>query len=186
MQTGFMTDTEAALIRAAQSGDRIAFEALVREHYNVMFRMAFKWCGNRADAEDITQNACIKLARSLGGYRFEAAFTSWLYRLVVNTAIDWQRQNKTHAPLPEGGNEPISAGGSAEDIVQARQMLARVMALPEKEKTALLLVFSEGLTHAEAAFAMGCKESTVSWYVHEARKKLGVKDGGKKKERSHG
>jgi len=181
-----MAETEAAMIRADQAGDRRAFEALLQDHYAIMFRMAFKWCGNRTDAEDITQNACIKLARSLDGYRFEAAFTSWLYRLVINTAIDWQRQNKKHSPLPEDGNEAMSsAGSSAEDIVQAHEMLAKVMQLPENEKTALLLVFSEGLTHAEAAFAMGCKESTVSWYVHEARKKLGVKDDGKREHR-HG
>src|SRR5262249_13669780 len=120
-------------------------------------------------------------------YKFEAAFTSWLYRLVINTAIDWKRQNRVHSSLPEHAEETISAGdSSAEDRLQAREMLEQVMALPEKEKTALLLVFSEGLTHAEAAYAMGCKESTVSWYVHEARKKLGVKDDGKKKERRHG
>lgn len=182
-----MAEDSTAMIRAAQAGDGRAFESLLEEHYETMFRMAFKWCGNRSDAEDITQNACLKLSRSIDSYKFEAAFTSWLYRLVINTAIDWKRQNRTHNPLPEHAEETISAGdSSAEDKLQAREMLEQVMALPEKEKTALLLVFSEGLTHAEAAYAMGCKESTVSWYVHEARKKLGVKDDGKKKERRHG
>ena len=61
-----------------------------------MFKMAFKWCGNRADAEDITQNACIKLARALKTYEHKAAFTTWLYRLVINTAIDMKRHEKRH------------------------------------------------------------------------------------------
>jgi RNA polymerase sigma-70 factor (ECF subfamily) len=166
-----MKDEDTELIKKAQAGDRSAFEALLREHYDVMFRMAFKWCGNRADAEDITQNACLKLARSIGGFRFESAFTSWLYRLVVNAAMDWKKANKTHGEIPE-----TMPGGSAdaEQDMQTKEGLALVLALPEKEKTALLLVFGEGMTHAEAAFVMECKESTVSWYIHEARKRLGV------------
>ena len=78
------------LITKAQGGDKSAFEALVRENYDVMFRIAFKWCGNQEDAEDITQNACIKLARNIDGFQFKSAFTSWLYRLVINTAIDYR------------------------------------------------------------------------------------------------
>lgn len=170
-----MAESDRERIKLAQSGDRGAFEALLRDHYGTMFRMAYKWCGNRADAEDITQTACMKLARAIGGYRFEAAFTSWLYRLVINATIDWKKANRTHDPLPESGHVGIS-GDNAERAMQVKQELERVLALPEKEKTALLLVFSEGMTHAEAAEVMECKESTVSWYIHEARKKLGIRD----------
>lgn len=178
-----MTDEETALIRQAQAGDRRAFAALLEAHYDIMFRMAVRWCGNRQDAEDITQTACIKLARSLPSYRFQAAFTSWLYRLVINTAIDWRKANRTADPLPED-DMTAAPEASAEKNLETRQELARVMALPDKEKTALLLVFGEGLSHAEAAFAMDCKESTVSWYIHEARKKLGAKDS--KRSAKHG
>ncbi|MBI4030589.1 MAG: RNA polymerase sigma factor [Proteobacteria bacterium] len=167
------------LIKRAQEGDRRAFEALLQGYYDAMFRMAFKWCGNRADAEDVTQNACIKLAHSLKSFRFEAAFTSWLYRLVINTAMDWRKANRKFVPLPESGHAGI-APGNAEKDMQHKEALAAVLALPEKEKAALLLVFSEGMTHAEAAGVMGVKESTVSWYIHEARKKLTGK------ERRHG
>ena len=59
-----LSDTE--LIRQAQGGDRSAFEALLRLHYDTIYRIAYKWCGNRVDAQDITQNACIKLARAMG------------------------------------------------------------------------------------------------------------------------
>lgn len=169
------------LITRAQRGDKSAFAALLQEHYDAMLRMAYKYCGNRQDAEDITQEACIKLARNLGSFRFRSAFTSWLYRLVINTARDFHRAQKSTLTLEDGH---IGTGGAdAETTVYANEIMAQIHALPENEKTALLLVMSEGMTHKEAAAVMECRESTVSWYIHEARKKLGVKE---QKERRHG
>ena len=168
-----MTDADepTALIKQAQNGDKGAFETLLRSHYDVMYRTAYKWCGNRTDAEDITQNACIKLARSIGTFRFQSAFTSWLYRLVINTAKDWSkaRPPQTVAPdsVPERSQAPM-----AEIKIYAGQVMAYVRTMPEREQVALHLVFSEGLTHREAAEVMECRESTVSWYIHQARKKL--------------
>lgn len=174
-----------ALAARARTGDERAFEILIERHYDRMFRMAFKWCHNRESAEDITQNACIKLARAISTFNGKAAFTSWLYRLVINTAIDWQRQNIK--PSEEIGEETVSVPAGVEERMIAEEGLARVMALPEKEKTALLLVLGEGLSHREVAVIMECRESTVSWYIHEARKKLGVETDKKmKKERHHG
>ncbi len=162
---------ETALIKQAQSGDGVAFESLVRGHYDVMYRMAFKWCGNTADAEDITQNACIKLARSIDTFRFDSAFVTWLYRLVINTAKDWAKACPRQ--MADQQIETVrSAAPDGEDKVYARQVMAYVQTMPEREKTALVLVFGEGLTHREAATVMDCRESTVSWYIHEARKKL--------------
>ena len=174
-------DEQSVLIKQAQSGDKGAFESLLRTHYDVMYRMAFKWCGNKEDAEDITQNACIKLARSIDTFRFQSAFPSWLYRLVINTAKDWAKArpprpadqtietDRAEAPVAE---DPVAEDPVAEDKVYAGQVMAYVRTMPEREQVALYLVFSEGLTHGEAATVMECKESTVSWYIHEARKKL--------------
>jgi RNA polymerase sigma-70 factor (ECF subfamily) len=164
-------DEESDLIKQAQRGDQGAFESLLRTHYDVMYRMAFKWCGNKEDAEDITQNACIKLARSIDTFRFQSAFLSWLYRLVINTAKDWAKarplQSVDQTIVADRGAAPV-----AEERVYAGQVMAYVRTMPEREQVALLLVFSEGMTHREAATVMECKESTVSWYIHEARKKL--------------
>ncbi len=162
---------ETALIKQAQRGDREAFDSLLRAHYDVMYRMAFKWCGDKADAEDITQNACIKLARSIETFRFQSAFVTWLYRLVINTAKDWAKARPRWTAgqqFETGRSEPPAA----EDRVYAMQVMAYVRTMPEREKSALFLVFGEGLSHREAATVMDCKESTVSWYIHEARKKL--------------
>lgn len=162
--------SERALIERAQGGDRAAFEELLRLHYDAIFRMAFKWCGNRADAQDIAQGVCIKLARALASFQFRSAFLTWLYPLVINTAKDWARSRARHDAEelnPEHGQRPV-----AEEQVYANQVLARIRTLPEKEREAIFLVFSEGLNHREAAEIMGCRENTVSWYIHEARKKL--------------
>lgn len=165
-----MSSETNAVIKRAQAGDRQAFAQLVEQHYDLMFRAAFKWCGNRSDAEDVAQNACIKLATSIGGFSFKAAFTSWLYRLVITVAIDWQRQNRREKTVDD--YEVADGASSAEDQLHAREMLHRMNALGHKEKAALILVYSEGLSHGEAARVMDCKESTVSWHIHEARKKL--------------
>lgn len=162
---------ETHLIKQAQGGDRGAFEALLRTHYDVMYRIAYKWCGNKADAEDITQDACIKLARAIGNFRFQSAFLTWLYPLVINTAKDWAKARPR--PTTELDAETGHAEAPvAEERVYVSQVMAYVRTLPDREKEALYLVVSEGLTHREAAVAMNCKESTVSWYIFEARKKL--------------
>lgn len=161
---------EQKLILAAQGGDARAFEALVNMHYETMYRMALKWCGNQANAEDITQEACIKLARGLGSFKFNSAFTSWLYRLVINTAKDFY---KAAGRQPSSdGLETAQVEAGSEDQLYAREVLAEIVKLPDGEKEALLLVLGEGLSHKEAGEILGCKESTVSWRIHEARKKL--------------
>ena len=166
-----MIDKEnQALIRSAQAGDKRAFEALISEHYNSMYKMAYKWCGNRERAEDIIQDACIKVARHIDSFQFKSSFSTWLYRIVINTARDHHKREKRLTPLPE--DESISVNSNVDDRLYAQQVLLQVQSLPEREKTALLLVFAEGMTHKEAAFSMQCKESTVSWYIHQARKKL--------------
>jgi RNA polymerase sigma factor (sigma-70 family) len=74
------------LIKKAQGGDAKAFETLLSLYYDHLYTFAYKWCANREDAEDIAQQACIKLARGLDQFRFESQFTTWLYRLVLDKA----------------------------------------------------------------------------------------------------
>lgn len=164
-------DTE--LIKQAQAGDAAAFEALVNDYYGIMFKMAFKWCGDRTAAEDITQEACIKLARGLDSFRHDSAFTSWLYRLVINTAKDWFKSQNRHPGAGIEQAEHVAAPeASPDERILMKQVWAQIKTLPEGEKEALILVVSEGLSHKEAAIILEVKESTVSWRIHEARKKL--------------
>src|SRR5215510_8858110 len=94
---------DLSLIRRAQGGDASSFAELLDLHYDTIYRFAWKWCGHPVNAQDIAQQACIKLASCLAQFRFEAAFTTWLYRLVISCARDWQRteQRGTGVELPE-------------------------------------------------------------------------------------
>lgn len=161
-------------VRAAQRGDRQAFAQLLEHHYDSIYRFAYRWCGNRTDAEDITQLACIKLAQSISQFRFEAAFSSWLYRLVINCAKDWHKSQSRHQhadidsaielePLPDQ---------RAENSIYLRQLLQQLEQMSEGFKETALLVHGEGLSHAEAAEVLQLKESTISWRLHEIRKQL--------------
>ncbi len=134
--------------------------------------MAYKWCGNRRDAEDITQEACMKLARGIGSYKGGSKFTSWLYVLVINTAKDWYKSQNRHPEGTELLESIVADSDNAEERLYTRQVLDEVNKLPETEKESLLLVMGQGLSHKEAADLSGVKESTISWRIHEARKKL--------------
>lgn len=166
-------------IRDAQQGDRHAFEWLLNQHYDRMFRFALKWCGNHTDAEDITQQACIKLAKGIVQYQFEAAFTTWLYRLVINCAKDWQKSQQRHQqcsldeyteePEQQLANQHSSAG---EPLVYLHQILLQVNNMGEGFKETVLLVLGEGLSHKEAANILNIEEGTVSWRIHKIRQHL--------------
>ena len=174
--------TAEELIKQAQNGDALAFETLLTSHYEVIYRIALKWCGNTHNAEDITQQASIKLAQNIRQFRFESAFTTWLYRLVINCGKDWQKQQSRHqhnAPQREHQaehNPEYDIGTSytleAEAIIQLRQILALAESIDSHLKETLLLVFGEGLSHAQAAEVLEVKESTVSWRIHQFRKTL--------------
>lgn len=163
---------DLALIRRAQEGDSTSFAALLDLYYDTIHRFAWKWCGHAANADDIAQLACIKLANSLAQYRFQAAFTSWLYRLVISCAQDWQRsqQRHEHADLPD--DEPADGGNPAEESIYLLQLLAQLEKLGEGMKETALLVHGEGLSHAEAGAILGVTESTISWRVHTIRKHM--------------
>lgn len=165
--------TSDTLIRAAQTGDRQAFAQLLAEAYDSIHRFAYRWCGNASDADDVTQLACIKLAQSIGQFRFESAFSSWLYRLVINCAKDWQRSQgrHKHEDLEQLSSE-VQLDQNAENRIYLQQVLNWLDTRSEGFKETALLVYAEGLTHAEAANILQIKEATVSWRLHEIRKQL--------------
>ncbi len=165
------------LIRRCQEGDRAAFDTLLHAEYDIIYRIAYKWCGDQHNAEDIAQQACIKLANNIGKFGFESNFSSWLYRLVINCAKDYYKsptQNRQAAN--ETTDEVVQTEASIKSKLEqqhyARQILEHISRLPDDLRDALVLVFGNGLNHREAAEQLSIKESTVSWRVHEARKLL--------------
>ena len=164
------------LIRRAQAGDATAFGDLLDLYYDTIFRFAWKWCRHRVNAEDIAQLACIKLASSLAQYRFQAAFASWLYRLVISCAHDWQRAQRRHEHEDFDAAEPFTDDSQAEDQIYLLQVLAELEDLGEGMKETALLVHAEGMSHAEAGAVLGVSESTISWRVHTIRRHMGKRE----------
>lgn len=167
------------LIRQAQQGDEAAFERLINDCYDLMFRYAMKWSGDRANAEDITHQACLKLTRGLDQFRFESAFSTWLYRLVINCALDWQKANRRydHDSLTDS-HELDSSDHPPDGGIRLRQLLSQIDQLGEGYQETVLLVFGEGFSHREAGEILKVSESTISWRIHEIRKRLNpLKEG---------
>jgi len=162
------------LVAKAINGDRAAFALLLRQNYILIYKIAYKWCGHKSDAEDITQDVCLKLASAIKHFDGKAKFTSWLYRVVLNSVKDMQRssisRNKRHEAFAEINQK--TALPEQEDIMFTLEIWQAVKKLPQKQCDAVLLVYAQELNHAEAAQIMNVKESTISWYIMEAKKNL--------------
>ncbi|MHB1109103.1 MAG: RNA polymerase sigma factor [Devosia sp.] len=166
--------SDEALVAQAKAGDRMAFSALVERHYDFVFRTACKWSGKRSDAEDIAQDVCIKLASALNSFDGRSAFSSWLYKVTLNAVRDMQRARSRRWKQVDRFAEvhPEDAPPEQEESATAKELWAAVRALPEKQRDAVLLVYAEEMNHAQAGEIMGCRETTVSWHIHEAKKTL--------------
>ena len=165
---------EQILIEKAQKGDRAAFAQLLDQHYDFVRSVAWRWCGRTCDVDDVAQDVCIRLAKSLDRFRGEGQFKTWLYTLTLNVARDHLRKKGSETRnLKNWANDPTTPSahdGSGDDRLD--EIWAAVRSLPPKQCDAVLLVYAEGLSHAQAADILNCSESTVSWQVHEAKKKL--------------
>lgn len=169
MPTG---DNELAGLAAA--GDADAFRVLLERHYDGIFRLAFRFTGNRADAEDITQDVCMALVDRIGSFRGEARFTTWLHRIVVNACRDRGRRRATAQRVTAdfAAVEDLRRAADAdrgEHMAWVTEMLSR---FSEDIRETAILVLAEQLSHAEVAAILEVKESTISWRMHELRKGL--------------
>lgn len=163
-----------ALVRRAQNGDAEAFAELIEEQYDRIYRTAWRWCGNAHDAEDIAQDVCLRLGQALSSFDGRSAFSSWVYRVTLNMVRDWQRAGRRRGAHVDAYAEiaPTEEAAPQEAAATSSQLWSAVRSLPEKQRDAVLLVYAEDLSHAQAAEIMGIKEATVSFHVHEARKTL--------------
>jgi len=129
----------------------------------------------KEDAEDIAQEVFVKLAQKLKTFGQKSSFKTWLYRMTINTAKDFTRKSLTKRTyekafaFEQGSKNPAPP---RDEHLDAPRMYREIGKLPEKQKMAVLLVFSEGLSHKEAARVLNCPEATVSWRIFQAKKKL--------------
>jgi RNA polymerase sigma factor (sigma-70 family) len=156
------------------SGDGAAFAELIEDQYDRIYRTAWRWCGHRDDAEDIAQEVCVKIGQAIARFDGRSAFSSWVYRITLNAVRDWQRAGARRGRHVHAYAEvsPTEAEAEQEAAATSSQLWTAVRSLPEKQRDAVLLVYAEELSHAEAAAIMGIKEATVSFHVFEARKTL--------------
>lgn len=162
------------LIERAQTGDRSAFALLVERNYDFVHAVAWRWCGNAGDAEDIAQTVCLKLAQAIRDFRGASRFRTWLYTLTLNAARDQQRARAREQRNAATYIADPTTAAANDNRDQVDALWAAVRQLPDKQADAVLLVYGEGLAHAAAAEVMGCAEATVSFHVHEARKRLKI------------
>lgn len=174
--TAISRESDEVLAASAGGGCRASFTALLERHYDRIHRMAWRWAGSQAAAEDIAQDVCVKLAGALGGYRSEAAFTTWLHRIVYTTTLDYLRRDQRMVAVePSQIVKLLDAGQENADArLLDGELWDGVRTLPPQQRDAILLVYGEDMSHAAAAEIMGCSEKTVSWHVHEAKKTLKI------------
>ncbi len=169
-----MTDTDEALARAAGGGDRAAFARLVERHYGVILRLAARHAQDPADAEDLAQDICVKLARKIALFDGRARFSTWLYALALNACRDHLRAlgRERRKRAEYGDFARLALEDSAEATRRARYLREMLDELDEPLRETALLVLDHDLSHAQAGEILGCKESTISWRMHEIRKRL--------------
>lgn len=168
-----MTVSDEQLALAAADGDRQAFSSLLERWYDRLFALTFRLTGARAEAEDLTQDICAALPAKLSGFRGQAKFGTWIYRVCVNAAHDRRRRQASHKKAATGWGdwELNRQAGIAENREQLDWLARAMCALPEDLRDTLALVLDD-LSHAEAAEILQVSEGTISWRMSEARKRL--------------
>jgi len=180
---------DSVLIREAQSGDRAAFEELVRQYDQAVLRLALHLTGSEQDAQDIYQEAFLKAYRSLGKFRFECSFYTWIYRIVTNLCLDHLRKRqvrKEDAPVAvdSEGEEysvldqvaDVRAGANPEHDLMRRELGGRINAALEKlsgrERIVFELKHYQGLKLRTIGEMLNTTEETAKNTLFRATQKL--------------
>lgn len=173
------SDRERELISRAQAGDRAAFSALVKEHGDEVYTLARRLVGDPHLASDIAQETLIRAWKALPSFRGEAALSTWLHRITVNTAWTQKKRSRRHAgysldevaemPAPFDADHPEVAG----ELVELRGRLRRALdSLPEAQRQVVVLKDIYDWSHAEIAESMGISVSATKVRLHRARARL--------------
>jgi RNA polymerase sigma-70 factor (ECF subfamily) len=165
------TDDEQGRIALSQTGDHEAFESLIKDYQRMIHSLCYRMTGSLADAEDLAQETFLHAYQHLKTFRAQARFSSWLYRIAVNQCLNWQVSSRRRQALHQNWAEQ-RAMPEEHDTSRTGQIQAALMKLNPKQRAAIILTIYEGLTHAEAAQALGCSETTVSWRLFRARARL--------------
>ena len=168
------------LIRACLDGNRESFATLVKRHEQRAFWAAYRVLGDSEASRDVAQEAFVRVWRALDRFDFSMAFSTWLYRITINLAIDHLRRNKRHKgvdidtfreALPDETFAP--APHAAQDRSEMTRLVRGVLeTLDEKYRTVLALRDLEGLSSKQISDITGISHATVRWRLHVARKQF--------------
>jgi len=184
-----VSPSDRELITQAQRGDDAAFEELVQRHQRRAINVAFQLLRNEEDAVEVAQDAFVRVYRSLGGFRGECEFTTWLHQIVVNLARNkhrwwWRRGREVttslDAPVEAGDgemSEQVAAQTDPADVELAKTEFVRTLErnmteLPRKFREVLALRNVEGLGYEEIAVVLRCSVGTVKSRIARAREAL--------------
>jgi RNA polymerase sigma-70 factor, ECF subfamily len=175
--------SEAELLKAAQTGDKRAFNALVRVHQRRVYACAVSMLGDGGDADDAVQETFLRAWRALARFDGRSQLSTWLYRVCVNVCLNHLRRRKRHDAsdisdprIPEPSADPTQGTTDPRHALEARQLSNRISTaldgLSESLRTTVILVLVHGMPQKEAADVLGCSEGTIAWRIHEARRRL--------------
>ena len=163
------------MARTAQ-GDRRAFQTLAQRHAGRAFGLARRMLGNGAIAEEIVQDALLRVWTNAPRWRPEAAFRTWLYRVVVKLCLN-ARRRAPDLPLDAAGDVADPAPGAdaqLETRERDRRLAAAIDALPDRQRTAIVLIYQEGLSNAETAALLDTSVSGVETLLVRAKRALRI------------
>ena len=171
---------EADLVAACKGGDEAAWSRLVQATYREVYTLCLRILRDPDDAADATQDAYVRAWRGLPGFRGDAQFTTWLYRVAANAAISKQRGRSRRREHESGGDDemltqiaaPDSTEASAEARLDLRAVEAALATLPEHYRSVLVMKDVYGLSIQEVAGELKISETATKVRVHRARKRL--------------
>ena len=169
-----MDDSDEALMALVARGDEPAYRALTRRHLPAMLGLARRILGNAADAEDVAQEAMLRVWTHAPRWQPLAAFRTWLTRVVVNLCLDRKRRARWVA-LEAAGELVAPAPGATETAEhdEREQLLAVAIAeLPARQRTAIVLTYSEGMSNAQVADILGTSVSAVETLLVRGKQNL--------------
>lgn len=175
-----MPVSDEELVERSIAGDTDSFNQLILRWERPIYALAYRQIGREEDARDVVQDAFLRAFRALPGFKGQAKFSSWLYRITLNLCRDWMRRQR-RAPFvatPEGVDDVADLAApddgkteSIEDVVARKNLsehVARAMRLlPEEQRSAILLKEYHGLTFQEIAELQGCPLSTVKTRLYQ-------------------
>jgi RNA polymerase sigma-70 factor, ECF subfamily len=173
-----MASSDEELVALSQGGDLDSFNQLVLRWERPIYALAYRVIGREEDARDVAQETFLRAFRALKGFKGQAKFSSWLYRITLNLCRDWIRREKRTpiAVAPEGVDLVELAGEetpseSIEELIARRQLgraVSKAMALlPDEQRTAIILKEYHGLTFQEIAELLDCPLSTVKTRLYQ-------------------